>query len=119
MKNEFLARILWRETLIFMGQRIFTASLVIIFFLLLGGNYTAQDIIFAPIIAIIMAFIALGLALLSQIRIPFAGFLSYVFSIPFYLGDPFLWLAKKMNPSLVPVDKVGFVNPAFVFVLRD
>lgn len=57
---------------------------------------------------------------LSGMGVPFAGFISLVFSLMIVIGDPFVFILKKLQPNSVPVDKPGFFNfKLIIFVINE
>lgn len=118
MSKSFIYTISWNETFIYLLWRVFAASLVLAVIFLFTEELGIAEYLSIPLVVVGFSIFALISAYLSQLGVPFAGLLSYAFSIPFYLGDPLVWLAKKIKPELIPVAELSMFNPAFVWVLK-
>jgi hypothetical protein len=57
---------------------------------------------------------------LSRLGVPFAGFISIVFSLFIVAGDPLVWMLKRIKPQLVAVEAPGFFEfTVIVFVVDE
>ena len=131
--NQFLLRVNWRGTLVFMLIRIASATVglsLFYLFALLSGHQTPPPnvplpamMLVAPFgLAVMVAFMSgcsLMLALLSKVGVPYVGFFSIFFNFTMWIGDPMIWVLHKIRPQWVPVAEPGFFNPPFVWVLNE
>lgn len=121
MAENFLSRIMWQETLVFMLIRpaFGTIGLALIILASNPGFFSdPQNIIMLPVGMLMCAGIALGAGWLSQVGVPLAGIISLGCSVPMFIGDPMVWVLKKLKPEWVPVDEPGIFNPPLVWVMK-
>ena len=121
MAENFLSRIMWQETLVFMLIRLAfgTIGLALIILASDPGFFSdPQNIIMLPVGMLMCAGIALGAGWLSQVGVPLAGIISLGCSVPMFIGDPMVWVLKKLKLEWVPVDEPGIFNPPLVWVMK-
>jgi hypothetical protein len=128
-KRDF-KNINWPETLKYCLIRAFWAGVA---WALLGvaagaGNLSGQTLHAAtiPLGFVILYFVLLlpiGLAAgwLSSMRVPFAGFISLIFSLMVAVGDPLVFIVFKLKRSKgLPVENPGFINfKIIIFIINE
>jgi len=139
MNDKFLWKrdykyINWEKTLIVNSLRAGATGCVYLVFFLFAlltegqhSNFETQFIfvlIFIPIIAPIaylIIYLPIGLicTFLSNKGVPFVGWFSLLLSIVLMLGDPLIYIIKKVKPNLVPVEYYSLINfTMIIFVLE-
>ena len=111
-------KIMWKETLWINFLRSLFAGPVIMILMLMTGESPSQALsaLIFPI-TYFVAVLPLGLfmAFLSDLGVPVVWIFPVIFSVMVAIGDPFVFILRKFNPSLVPVYKFNFMN--FVLIL--
>lgn len=113
MKN-----LLFTQTIIVNFLRSFFAGVVLLIFTLATGAAADATVLFFPVVAPVLL---LFFYLLSQVLRIFklegiGSIVGMLFSVP---GDPFVFILKKIKPSVVPVEEFGIINFASVIYVYD
>jgi len=125
--------VMWRATILHNLLRSLCAGIVwgtLMLVLLLGGADPAGApplgvVLFYPVVwplGYLFVFLPAGLVsgLLSRLGVPFAGFISIAFSLFIVVGDPLVWMLKRIKPQLVPVEAPRFFEfSVIVFVVDE
>lgn len=122
LKRDF-KKIMWRPTLWVNFLRALFAGPVFFVILLLTGERSPEMIsaLMLPVTYFIFL-LPMGLLFyfLSNIGVPFVGWMPIIFSVLIALGDPFVFLLHKMKPTFVPVYKFNFINfNLIIFVTNE
>lgn len=118
--NQDSALVSWKETLIYNIIRI-TVGGALLFLVSLAGPQPLWGMLGAGIGWLV---VGLPMWLLCQ-KLPATpkGIVALVFVVPFFflglLADPVIFIVSKVNPSLIPVVKPGFMTfNAVIFILK-
>jgi hypothetical protein len=120
-KRDF-KNINWPATLKYNALRAAAAGIVwCIFQLMAGAGVHALPTIIAFPIGYFIFLLPIGLvtAWLSGMGVPWVGLVNFLFALMLVVGDPLVFILKKMKPEFVPVEKTGFVNFKLVIFIID
>jgi len=116
------SRVSWSQTIIMNMIRTFLGGTVIALVALI----VTRDLEYLGLMAAPIIWLMVGLpAWLICQKLPMTpkGIVSLMFVLPFLViglvGDPFIFIVSKLKPSLIPVEKPGFMSfSAVLFVLK-
>lgn len=125
--NEFLWRkdfknIIWKETLWLNFLRaLFAGPVWMIFMLATGEPFSIAGLYLLFPLMYFIAAIPLGLiaSFLAGLGVPFAGLFAIMFSLLVVVGDPFVFIIKKIKPELIPVENFGLLNFSLIIFSLD
>jgi len=113
----------WQATLKYNAFRAAGAGIVwCIFELMSGAGLHALPMIVAFPIGYFIFLLPIGLitAWLSGIGVPWVGLVNFLFALMLVVGDPLVFILKKVKPALVPIDRPGFVNfKLVIFIINE
>jgi len=121
-KRDF-KNINWQATLIYNLFRAFGAGIVFCIFQLISGEGLKALVLIPgyPIMYFIFLLpVGLTLNWLTGLGVPVVGWLNIIFALLVAIGDPLVFIFKKIKPELVPVDKPSFFSfKIVIFIVNE
>ena len=112
---------MWKETLWYNGLRSAGAGLTIGFLLFFGSGQSHFAAMFGFPITYFIFLLPVGLLAALLANVPILGWLGLVaffFGLLVALGDPWVFLLKRVAPQAVPMERPSLFSPKLIqFVL--
>lgn len=124
----------WTGTLHLNVVRVISATVTLVVLYVLGrltgilsgpgwANVSLLNVVVLPATLLLIGLaIILVFRLADSMGVPFmdacAGLMSLMMIVFIAVGDPLIWFARKYYPTLVPVERFGFINPHAVMMVQ-
>ncbi len=113
---------MWKETLWINFLRSLFAGPLIMILMMLSGQPFSQSVAYLifPVMYFVGALpLGLFMAFLNDLGVPLVWIFPVICSAMVAIGDPFVFILRKIKPSIVPVYRFNFMNfTLIIFVLE-